>query len=218
MGLTKPAFIVIYQIFVDDFRLGALELNANNLYLRFSDCPAARPRSERPPTATTAAGVAAAAAAGVAAARAGPPATGLPVIFYAGVIHFRSIRSCIPLIGSTTWTTFTTTSRPPRTVPTPRYTVIIIRIYANREVGSHRPSTRPSVTGCESTLEPVKGTTRISAGSVSSSRRSVQKLLESDPSRVICCRAVKRRLTSLWNESRRRPFRLPRPICRCYIY
>lgn len=58
---------------------------------------------------------------------AGQPATGLPaVISYAEVTPSRSIRPCIPPTGSTTWTTFTTSFRPPRTVPTPRYTVITL--------------------------------------------------------------------------------------------
>lgn len=86
----------------------------------FLDCPAA-PRSEHPVTATE---VATVTLAGV--EEVGLPATGLPaVIFYAEVIPFRNIRPCIPRIGSTTWTIFTTSSKPPRTVPTPRYTVII---------------------------------------------------------------------------------------------
>lgn len=95
-----------------------------------SDCPAARRRSVvQPPVAVAeqAAVLVAAVAVAVGAEVAGQPATGLPaVISSAEVTPSRSIRPCIPPTGSTTWTTFTTSSRPPRTVPTPRYTVITL--------------------------------------------------------------------------------------------
>jgi len=56
----------------------------------------------------------------------GLPATELPeVIFYVEVILSRNIRPYIPLIGSTTWTISTISSRPPHTVLTLHYTVII---------------------------------------------------------------------------------------------
>ena len=99
-------------------------------YYIFVDCRAARRRSAvQPPVAVAeqAAVPAAAVAAAVEAEVAGQPATGLPaVISSAEVTPSRSIRPCIPPTGSTTWTTFTTSSRPPRTVPTPRYTVITL--------------------------------------------------------------------------------------------
>jgi hypothetical protein len=91
------------------------------LHLPSLDCPEARLPSEHP---VTAAGVAAVVVAET--TLAALPATGLPaLIFYAEVIPFRSTQPCIPLTGSTTWTTSIISSRPPLTVPTPRYMVII---------------------------------------------------------------------------------------------
>lgn len=99
-------------------------INLTFMFFIFPDCQAA-PRSEHPVTAVLAE-VATGTLAGVVAEEVELPATGLPaVISYAEVIPSRNIRPCIPRIGSTTWTIFTTSSKPPRTVPTPRYTVII---------------------------------------------------------------------------------------------
>lgn len=102
----------------------------NLKFLFISDCPAARRLSVLQPPVAVAERVAvrvAEVAVAVGAEVAGQPATGLPaVISYAEVTPSRSIRPCIPPTGSTTWTTFTTSFRPPRTVPTPRYTVITL--------------------------------------------------------------------------------------------
>lgn len=100
------------------------------LCLHLLDCLEVR-QSEHPVTAVAVEVVAVAltaAAAEVAAVELQLLATALPaVIFYAEVIpeSSRSTQPCIPLTGSTTWTTFIINFRPPLTVPTLRYTVII---------------------------------------------------------------------------------------------
>ena len=101
----------------------------------------------------------------------GVPATELPVvIFYVEVIPSRNIRPYIPLTGSTTWTISTISSRPPHTVPTPHYTVII-RLYTHTDRSvSEQNRTQKTIPSNE--LESFVKETRISAGSFSS---SVQK-------------------------------------------
>lgn len=159
----------------------------------FSDYPAAR-RLEHPVTAAGAAAeaeVVAEVAEVAVAVEVGLLATGLPVIFYVEVIPSRNIRPYIPLTGSTTWTTSTINSRPPHTVPTPHYTVIIrpyICIHIQMEVFANRTQ-ELSVTSSSTNDESkgfVKGT-RISAGNLSS---SVQKRFELDSSRVICVMVI----------------------------